>query len=120
MDWFAGLLRSEQPRIAGRPVAITVEELLDPRTARVYGHRWCFQLAGGRAAAIWALGHLTPINFLFYGVATELIDEVLAELLSLTLGAVRRAAEGVRELRLLAVDRDVDANAVSLVPVPVR
>ena len=122
MEWFDGLLRSEQPRIAGRPVAIAVEELLDPRTARVYGHRWCFQLAGGRAAAIWALGQLTPINFLFYGVATELIDEVLAELLSLTLGAVRRAAQGVRELRLLAVDRDVDANAVNLVqaPMPLR
>lgn len=118
MEWFDGLLRSEQPCIAGRPVAIAVEELLDPRTARVYGHRWCFQFAGGRAAAIWALGQLTPINFLFYGVATELIDEVLAELLSLTLGAVRRAAQGVRELRLLAVDRDVDANAVNLAPSP--
>lgn len=118
MEWFDGLLRSEQPQIAGQPVAIAVEELLDPRTARVYGHRWCFQLAGRRAAAIWALGQLTPINFLFYGVATELIDEVLAELLSLTLGAVRRAAQGVRELRLLAVDRDVDSNAVNLVPAP--
>ncbi|HEX6812673.1 MAG TPA: alcohol dehydrogenase catalytic domain-containing protein [Planctomycetota bacterium] len=119
MEWFDGLLRSDQPRIAGRPVAIAVEELLDPRTARVYGHRWCFQFVGGRSAAIWALGHLTPINFLFYGVATELIDEVLGELMSLTLGAVRRAGEGVREPRLLAVDRDVDANAVSLVPRPV-
>ena len=36
--------------------------------------------------------------------------------------AVRRAAQGVRELRLLAVDRDVDSNAVNLVraPLPVR
>ena len=120
MEWFDGLLRNDDARIAGRPVTIAVEELLDPRTARVYGHRWKFQFADGRARAVWALGNLTPINFLFYGVATELIDEVLAELLSLTLGAVRRALRGVRELRLLAVDRDVDANAEPLVQAPVR
>jgi hypothetical protein len=86
--------------------------MLDPRTARLYGHRWQFTFPGdGRRRTILALGNLTPINFLFYGVATELIDEVLTELATLTLGAVANARGPGAPARLLAVDRDVDAHA---------
>ncbi len=116
MVWFEALLRSDAPRVGDRDVVVTVHELLDPRTARVYGHRWSF--AFGDAAprkTVLALGNLTPINFLFYGVATELIDEVLAQLLSVTLAAVRRAGAGLNAPRLLAVDRDIDANGGLLV-----
>lgn len=112
MVWIDTLTRSDTPAIGGREVAIVVEEMLDPRTARLYGHRWQFTFAGdGRTRTILALGHLTPINFLFYGVATELIDEVLTELVTLTLGAVGNAREKGAPPRLLAVDRDVDAHA---------
>jgi len=115
MEWFEGLLRSDAPCLRGRPVEVRVEELLDPRTARVYGHRWLFA-AGGRLRTVLALGNLSPINFLFYGVATELIDEVLAQLLSLSLAAVRRARAGDAPAQLFAVDRDIDADGRPLQP----
>lgn len=83
---------------------MAVEELLDPRTVRLYGHRWRFTFAAGRVRTILALGQLTPINFLFYGVATELIDEVLTQLVTLALGAVANA--GTAPARLLAVEVD--------------
>jgi hypothetical protein len=111
MTWFDALSQQPEPAIAGHRVTIGVEELLDPRTQRLYGHRWTFTfLDGGRVRSVLALGNLTPINFLFYGVPTECIDEVLAQLVSLAVGAVQ-AAPGSLPCRLLAVDRDVDAWA---------
>jgi len=111
MTWFDELLRSDAPRLGDQPVEVSIEELLDPRTARVYGHRWCFAFADGRPPkSVLALGGLTPINFLFYGVANEFIDDVLAQLLSTSLGLLRRGLAGELQPRLCAVDRDIDAE----------
>ena len=111
MVWFDALRSQDEPRVAGRRVQIAVAELLDPRTTRVYGHRWRFAFEDtGLTKTVLALGNLTPINFLFYGVATELIDDVLAQLVSVALGLVRRAADPTLEPRLHAVDREIDAN----------
>ena len=110
MAWFDALCSEPNPTLGGQRVEVRVEELLDPRTLRLYGHRWVVRFADGRERKVLALGQLTPINFLFYGVATELIDEVLAQLVTVSLGAVRNATEGRGDRRLLAVDRDVDAH----------
>lgn len=118
MAWFDALTQRPDLAIGGRPVTIGIDELLDPRTQRLYGHRWTFTFRDdGRVRSVLALGNLTPINFLFYGVATECIDEVLAQLVSLAFGAVQ-AAPGSLPRRLLAVDRDVDAQARLLVSAP--
>lgn len=120
MSWFGGKLREEAPTIGGEAVAIGVGELLDPRTARVYGHRWTFRFASGRTRTLLALGDLAPINFLFYGVATELIDEVLAQLATVTLGLLRREGDPQLARCLAAVDRDIDADGRPLAAVPRR
>ncbi|MBL9079726.1 MAG: hypothetical protein JNL08_19650 [Planctomycetes bacterium] len=114
MQWYDDLLRHPSPRLGGAPVELAIEELVDPRTARVYGHRWCFGLADGRRKAVWALGGLAPINFLFYGVANEIIDDVLQQLLAASLGLLRRTAAGGLAPRLHAVDRDIDADGSPL------
>jgi hypothetical protein len=112
MQWIDGLLRAEQPTVGGRPVDVRVEEVLDPRTARLYAHRWRFTFRDdGRVRTVLAMGGLTPINFLFYGVATELIDEVLAQLMTVALGAVRNADAGGIAPGLYAVDHECDADA---------
>lgn len=111
MEWFDALARTNEPRLGGHAVRLTTEELLDPRTARVYGHRCRFDFGAALPPkTVLALGNLTPINFLFYGVATELIDEVLTQLVTVTLGLLRRAHGEVLPLRLQAVDRDIDAD----------
>lgn len=111
MAWFDGLLRSERPCLGDQPVEVAIEELIDPRTARVYGHRWRFRFVDGRAPkAVLALGGLMPINFLFYGVANEFIDDVLAQLLSTSMGLLRRGLAGELQPRLCAVDREIDAE----------
>jgi len=114
MVWFDRLCNAPTSSIDGVSVKARSEELLDPRTARLYGHRWQFHFADGRRRTVLALGNLTPINFLFYGVATELIDEVLAQLMTVTLGSVANDREGNRPQCLMAVDRDCDADARSI------
>lgn len=111
MEWFDGLLHQDEPTLSGVPVSVKVEELLDPRTARVYGHRWIFGFADDRASrTVISLANMTPINFLFYGVATEIIDEVLGQLLSVTLAAVNRADDPAATGCMLAVDHQIDEN----------
>ena len=54
------------------------------------------------------LANLTPVNFLFYGVPTEVMDRVMAQLMRATLGLVRAVRRRPRlPARLYAVDRDV-------------
>jgi hypothetical protein len=109
MHWLDGLLRSDAPTIGGREVVVAVEEMLDPITSRLYGHRWQFRFtAAGSARTVLATGGLTPLNFLFYGVATETIDPVLTQLIQVSLGSLDRTDAPAR---VLAVDRGVDAEA---------
>ena len=111
MDWFDALLDAKAPLLDGTPVVIKVEELLDPRTARVYGHKWIFRFADERPEkCIIALANMTPVNFLFYGVATEIIDEVLEQLMRISLAAARRDDTSTARARVLAVDQEVDVN----------
>ena len=116
MRWFDDLVHQDAPRIDGARVSPHVHEMLDPRTARAYGHRWVFDFDGARPTkTIMTLANLTPVNFLFYGVATEIIDEVLAQLLSVSLSAAGDRLDPAMFGRLLAVDRDVDADGEPLV-----
>jgi hypothetical protein len=50
-----------------------------------------------------------PVNFLFYGCPTEIIDDVLAQLVSASLALLRQAAT-LPLPRLYAVDFDPEAS----------
>jgi hypothetical protein len=55
------------------------------------------------------LNNLMPVNFLFYGVTTEVIDEVLAQIVSASVN-LRCKAKELPESRLYAVDFDKVAS----------
>ncbi|TAH34347.1 MAG: hypothetical protein EYC70_15480 [Planctomycetota bacterium] len=115
-EWIDRLLRAPAPEIQGRRVQIAVTDVYDAVTGRVYGQRFQFTLPDRQREVVLIAGG-RPVNFLFYGVATEMIDEVLAQLTSAALGLVRRAASGEKvPPRLLAVDRDIDADGRPLAP----
>lgn len=109
--WLDCLRSQDTPRIGGHRVHVRHEEVVDAQTERVYGDRWRFsiELPSGevRERSLVFAAHMTPINFMFYGVATEMIDEILAELVSTSIGLVRRA--GTVPPGLYAVDREIDA-----------
>jgi hypothetical protein len=50
-----------------------------------------------------------PVNFLFYGCPTEIIDVVLAQLVSAALALLRQASS-LSQPRLYAVDFDPEAS----------
>jgi len=116
--WIDGLLGDPQPTLGGRPLEIHSEDVSDPRTGRVYGRRYAFVLAGRAPNEVVLLANLTPVNFLFYGVPTELIDEVLTELVTCSLGLARRAVREALPARLWAVDRDITPGGELLESAP--
>jgi hypothetical protein len=117
-EWMDGLLGHDDPELEGRPLDLQGHEVLDPLTGRVFGHRYEFRKTEEsgevRRRDVIFLANLTPVNFMFYGVPTELIDEVLAELLGSSLGLARRAAAGELDPLLHAVDREIDARGEPL------
>lgn len=118
MTWIDALLGSADPTVGGHRVTLTATRVVDPLTGRIYGHRYRIapvdQTAPFHAKEIALLAQLTPVNFLFYGVPTELIDEVLGQLLTVSLGLVRRCSRGAVPRRVLAVDREIDENGEPL------
>ena len=115
-DWLDRLFADPQPRVCGRPAGISTHPVVDPQTGRVFGHRYRFALDSGRERDVTVLANLTPVNFLFYGVPTEAIDEVMAQLLECAIGLVGRAGRVVP--RLHAVDRDMTADGQPLAAPP--
>jgi S-adenosylhomocysteine hydrolase len=100
-----------RPHLGGMPIAVTSAEVADPQSGRRYGTAVTIRLGRGdraRTKTLVFIADQTPVNFLFYGVPTEGIDRVMAELLATTLRLVRDV--GSRRppaTRLYAVDRDL-------------
>jgi hypothetical protein len=83
----------------------------DPQSGRRYGTAITVRLGRGRPVVEKTLvfvANLTPVNFLFYGVPTEAMDRVMAQLLRTTLALVRDVGRRRAPApRLYAVDRDL-------------
>lgn len=121
--WIRELQGQRKAKVGGVPVELEVQPIRDPQTAHIVGSRVRFffqpdsktdkklQKLKNRTRDLYLLGGLTPINFLFYGVPTETMDPILAQLLRVAAGLVEMDGEGKKlPARLLAVDRDVDVD----------
>ena len=101
-------------RVGGRAANVDFKLLRDLQTGILQGYeiRLSFtdQPSGGKV--IYLLGEGMPLNFLYYGIPREIVDEVMAQLFCLSCGLIRRwRAAGPLPPALLAVDREIDANA---------
>lgn len=121
LAWIGSLLRTataELPvvdaELNGRRVRVRNENVVDSLSHRSFGSRYVFEIeqADGswRERDLLLLQNLLPINFLFYGVPTEVIDQVLAQLVSTGLALVRQVGS-LPETRLYAVDYDPEASS---------
>lgn len=99
--------------LKGKQAHVWTSELTDALSHRVYGSKYTFSVPqdGGtfRECSVVFVAGLTPVNFLFYGVPTEIIDVVLAQLLSASL-ALLREHTSLPERRMYAVDYDPQAT----------
>jgi hypothetical protein len=121
-QWLQKLVDVSHPTIGDIPVTIRIAPIKDPQSGLVQGNKVRIHFkepvsVNGQAKPLthkdlYLLGDLMPINFLYYGVPAEIIDEVLCQLLQLSTGFVRALREN-RPLppQLLAVDHEIDADA---------
>jgi hypothetical protein len=97
-----------------RPVKVEYHALRDLQTGILQGYRVAlvFPADASRNKDLYLLGELMPINFLYYGIPREVVDEVMAQLFTLSCGFVRRQRSAEKlPLNIVAVDRQIDAEA---------
>ncbi|HTW32204.1 MAG TPA: hypothetical protein VMD76_11020, partial [Candidatus Sulfotelmatobacter sp.] len=100
--------------VGGHPAKFHKEDLIDVLSHRRFGSRYVFNIVQRdgttRDRSLVFMQDLMPVNFLFYGCPTEIIDYVLAQLVSASLVLLRQVAS-LTQLRLYAVDFDPEASA---------
>ena len=95
---------------ACRTLSVAKLDLKDALSKRSFGARYQFVITtndGAKAQTknVIFLNNLMPINFLFYGVPSEIIDQTLAQLISVTANLHRQAPK-INRPRVFAVDYD--------------
>lgn len=95
-------------------VKVEYHALRDLQTGVLQGYRVAlvFPEDASRNKDLYLLGELMPINFLYYGIPREIVDEVMSQLFTLSCGFVRRQRSAEKlPLNIVAVDRRIDADA---------
>jgi hypothetical protein len=109
IGWMNELLSGNNNEINGNQATIEKSEIKDAISGRDFGSQYTLsiKLCDGKwhTKNLLFLNNLMPVNFLFYGVPTEVIDEVLAQIVSAAV-TLRRKASSLEETRLYAVDFD--------------
>ena len=110
LSWINEALETPSLNLLGHEVGIAKLDLKDALSKRSFGARYQFDFKGfdtnkTRTKNVIFLNNLMPINFLFFGVPTEIIDETLAQLLSVTANLHRQAPK-IEAPRVFAIDYD--------------
>ncbi|MDH5654369.1 MAG: hypothetical protein OEZ34_00540 [Spirochaetia bacterium] len=113
-DWLKDLNKLKKPEIGNHGVKFETGFVRDPQTSMILGNKVVIHF-NGKQKNLYLLGGLTPLNFLYYGVPTETMDNVLMQLLSLAAGIVRRFKENRSLSNLMhALDHQIDVNCEDL------
>lgn len=110
LAWVNEALEASSVNLLGRESTIAKMDLRDALSKRSFGARYQFVINGKNGAKaqtknVIFLNNLMPINFLFFGVPTEIIDQTLAQLLSVTANLHRQAPK-IDMPRVFAIDYD--------------
>lgn len=84
---------------------VVSDDLLDPLTQRDYGQTYTFSKNCGKVKTLIAVTDWKPANFMFYGVPTEDIDVILAQLVDVSVALLNN------------VDAPCEVNAVDYTPI---
>jgi len=113
-QWLQSLRKGGDFRLGGNPVRVEFSALRDLQTGILQGYRVDVAFEGdpAKSKVLYLLGELMPINFLYYGIPREIVDDVMAQLFCVSCGLIDGKMRGeVLPPRLLAVDLDIDADA---------
>lgn len=115
-NYLQALRDAARPQILGIPVNVEFSVLRDLQTCVLQGYSVEISFPQNPAdnKIFYLLGGLTPINFLYYGIPREIVDEVMAQLFTLSCGFVRRQRSADQlPPALLAVDYEIDGEALT-------
>ncbi|OQX07745.1 MAG: hypothetical protein BWK76_24460 [Desulfobulbaceae bacterium A2] len=120
-NWIDELGRSAAPTIDGIPVCMQRSLIRDQETRLIQGKcvtcefLVCSQNPAPFTRQLFLYAELMPVNFLYYGTPSEIIQEVTTQLLQVSLGSIRHHHSGTPlPGRLLAIDHEIDGDANSL------
>jgi len=112
--WLQELQKSKSQKIGKKSVRLVSSPIRDPQSALIQGNRVRIEEAGSGELIreLFLLGGLTPINFLYYGVPTETMDPILAQLIQVASSMLESIRKGVKlPADLLAVDEKISSDA---------
>ncbi len=93
-------------------ISFTSQEILDPQSHIPQGkiiHIQSLDKKISFSKRLYLLGDLTPINFLYYGVPTEMMDSILAQLFLLTIAMKNKYNSGeFLKSEIFALDHQID------------
>ncbi len=111
-SWLSVLSQLNTPIIADVPVEIECHRIYDPQSGFDQGRKVTIRFQRNDEIVtkqLFLLADLSPINFLYYGVPTEIMDAVLAQLLKVSLGMKRQYENrGLPLPGLYAVDHQIN------------
>ncbi|HPL67993.1 MAG TPA: hypothetical protein PLG94_15785 [Smithellaceae bacterium] len=113
-DYLQSLRDAVSPCVRGRAVQVEFNALRDLQTGILQGYEAAisFPEDPSKNKIMFLLGELMPINFLYYGISREIVDEVMAQLFTLSCGFVsRQRSEDKLPSALFAVDYEIDGEA---------
>lgn len=109
-DWLSVRMIDPSPTIDGMPLSLAISEIHDPKTGAHQGRSIQFTF-GEKTLSFHLLADLMPANFLYYGVPSETMNQVMNELLLISTALVRRHKEQCPlPAGLLALDHQITFN----------
>lgn len=122
ISWLDDFITGRKDNLQGYHIKVNTERIIDPQSGMDQGG--LVQIEGFKNGKVWTrnlylLSDLSPVNFLYYGVPTEMMDSIISELLKVSLGMVDQyKKQSLPEPKLYAVDWEIDSwgNPISASP----
>ncbi|MCC5815041.1 MAG: hypothetical protein JJT78_09815 [Leptospira sp.] len=121
IDWLNLFLTDKLTSIRGIPVEIESKRIIDPQSQMDQGGLIIFrgkqklELGTGKLInqpwekKLFLFSDLSPVNFLYYGAPTEIMDSIISQLLTASLGMTDQyKKQSLPEPDLYAVDHQID------------
>jgi len=119
IDWLNQFLLNKLDSFKDTKVNVELRRIIDPQSQMDQGGIAIFKfIKDGKAIErnVFMLSDLSPVNFLYYGAPTEIMDTIISDLLSVSLGMVDQANSGSLPVgKLYAVDHEIDKWGKSIV-----
>lgn len=102
----------KEKKLKGFQIEVSIQDIIDPQSRITQGKIATIHSRDNKFnlyKKLYLLADLTPINFLYYGVPTEMMDSILTQLLELTLAMKEKYSKSLLPSSgIFALDHQID------------